>query len=154
MIKFIGEYTAKVDDKGRLVLPSAFKSRIAAGADGKSPNAMKLIVRKETYAECLAMYTYEEWARETEEIMGRLNSFNKEHDMFWREYMRRCTEVEPDGKLGRITIPKKMLDAIGIDKEVVFSGCDNKIELWAKERYESSSMTDEAFVALAQQILG
>ena len=74
--------------------------------------------------------------------------------MFWREYMRRCTEVEPDGKLGRITIPKKMLDAIGIDKEVVFSGCDNKIELWAKERYESSSMTDEAFVALAQQILG
>ena len=54
MIKFIGEYTAKVDDKGRLVLPSAFKNRIAAGADGKSPNAMKLIVRKETYAECLA----------------------------------------------------------------------------------------------------
>ena len=29
-VKFIGEYTAKVDDKGRLVLPSAFKALIAS----------------------------------------------------------------------------------------------------------------------------
>ena len=69
--------------------------------------------------------------------------------MFWREYMRNRSLVEPDGKVGRINIPKKLLESIGADKEVVFSGNDHKIEIWAKERYESNEISNEDFVALA-----
>ena len=62
--------------------------------------------------------------------------------------------IEPDGKLGRITIPKYLLDKINVDKEVIFSGNDHKIELWAKELFESSKMADDEFVSLAEKILG
>ena len=142
MVKFIGEYSAKIDDKGRLVLPSAFKGIRPA-------DDMRLVIKKDIYEDCLEVYTYEEWVRQSEELKGRLNFLKKEHAMFWREYMRNRSLVEPDGKVGRINIPKKLLESIGADKEVVFSGNDHKIEIWAKERYESNEISNEDFVALA-----
>ncbi len=142
MVKFIGEYSAKIDDKGRLVLPSAFKGIMPA-------DDMRLVIKKDIYEDCLEVYTYEEWVRQSEELKGRLNFLKKEHAMFWREYMRNRSLVEPDGKVGRINIPKKLLESIGADKEAVFSGNDHKIEIWAKERYESNEISNEDFVALA-----
>lgn len=156
MIKFIGEYTAKIDDKGRLVLPSAFKAIMAADKTGSgsgdasgSVADMRMVIKKDIYEDCLEMYTYEEWVRQSEELKSRLNFLKKEHAMFWRAYMRDRALVEPDGKLGRISIPKKLLESIGAEKEIVFSGNDHKIEIWAKERFESDKVTDEEFVALA-----
>lgn len=150
MIKFIGEHTAKIDDKGRLVLPSAFKSIMSAEGN----QDMRLVIKKDIYEECLVMYTYDEWSRESEELKSRLNFFNREHEMFWRQYMRDRALVEPDGKLGRISIPKKLLDAIGAQKEVVFYGSDHKIEIWAKEKFASSEIPNEEFVSLAGSIFG
>ena len=68
--------------------------------------------------------------------------------------MRDRAVVEPDGKLGRISIPKKLLETIGADKEIVLAGNDHKIEIWAKECYEARQISQEDFVALAQKILG
>lgn len=142
MVKFIGEYTAKIDDKGRLIFPSAFKGVI-------STEDQRLVVKKDIYEDCLEMYTYEEWERQSEEVKSRLNFFNRDHARFWREYMRNRSLVEPDAKLGRISIPKRLLDAIGADREVVFSGNDHKIEIWAKDRFESNGISNEEYVALA-----
>ena len=148
MTKFVGEYRAKTDDKGRLVFPSAFKALM----DSSQP--MLLVVKKNLFAQCLDIYTYQEWERESDEIKSRLNFFNREHAAFWRGYMSGRAMVEPDGKLGRISIPRSLLDSIGVEKEVVFAGNDHKIELWAREKYEISVMPDEEFTALAEKILG
>ena len=148
MTKFIGEYRAKIDDKGRLVFPSAFK----AVMDSSSP--LTLVVKKDLFAPCLDIYTEEEWERQSEAVRSRLNSFNREHDAFWRGYMRNRATAVPDGKLGRISIPRQMLDDIGVEKEVVFAGNDYKIELWAREKYEASAIGSDEFTALAEKILG
>ena len=148
MTKFVGEYRAKTDDKGRLVFPSAFKSLM----DNTQP--LRLVVKKNLFAPCLDIYTYQEWERESEEIKSRLNFFNRNHAALWRGYMRGRAMVEPDGKLGRISIPRHLLDSIGVEKEVVFAGNDHKIELWARDKYEASAMPDEEFTALAEEILG
>lgn len=148
MIKFIGTYSAKLDDRGRLVFPSAFKSLIDDG------RPMQFVVKKDIFAPCLNIFTYQEWERESESVKSRLNFFNIEHARFWRGYMSSRALIEPDGKLGRITIPKKMLEEIGVSKEVVFEGCDHKIELWSKEEWDRSTMENDDFAALAQHILG
>lgn len=62
--------------------------------------------------------------------------------------MRNRAIVEPDSKLGRISIPKKLLESIGAGKDVVFSGNDHKIEIWAKDKYESSAISGDDFIAL------
>lgn len=148
MTKFVGEYKAKTDDKGRLVFPSAFKALM----DPEKP--VRLVVKKDLFAPCLNIFTYEEWETESESIKSRLNFFNREHALFWRGYMSGRAIVEPDGKVGRISIPRQMLDSIGVEKEVVFAGNDHKIELWAKERYEESRIGEEEFAAMAEKILG
>lgn len=148
MIKFIGEFTVKVDDKGRLIFPSSFKAMLASGSD------LRFVVKRHLFANCLEMYTYEEWSRESEQVKSRLNFFNREHDAFWREYMRDRAEVEPDEKLGRISIPKRLLDEIGVGKEVVFAGNDHKIEIWAKEAFTINKMKGDDFTLLAEKILG
>ena len=53
MVNFIGEYTAKADDKGRLVFPSAFKAVMPADGD------MRFVLKKDIFEDCLEMYTYE-----------------------------------------------------------------------------------------------
>ena len=69
------------------------------------------------------------------------------------EFLQPCSRdravVEPDGKIGRINIPRKLLENIGVTKEVVFSGNDHKIEIWAKERFESSRLSNEEYISLA-----
>ncbi|MFA6334500.1 MAG: hypothetical protein WCX48_02970 [Bacteroidales bacterium] len=147
MIKFIGEYTVKVDDKGRLILPSSFKSVISNGD-------LRFVIKRDLFSNCLEMFTYEEWAKESEQVKSRLNFFNREHTQFWREYMRDRAMVEPDEKLGRISIPKRLLEQIGVEREVVFAGNDHKIEIWAKENFQSTKLKENDYLALAEKILG
>lgn len=145
MVKFIGEYTGKIDDKGRVVFPSSFKSLMSAGCNGD----MRLVVRKDIYEPCLEMYVYEEWQRQSEEVREKLNFFDASHARFWRAYMQDRAEVEPDAKLGRISIPKKLLESIGASKEIVFAGNDHKIEIWDKATYEASRISQDEFIKLA-----
>lgn len=135
-----------MDDKGRVVFPSAFKSLMPSEGD------LRFVVRKDIFEECLEMYTFDEWQRQSEEVKSKLDFFNKEHAIFWREYMRNRAIVEPDGKLGRISIPKKLLESIGVTKEVVFSGNDYKIEIWSKEKYEASGISKAEYIAIAGRL--
>ncbi len=124
MITFIGEYTSKIDDKGRVVFPAPFKSLMPAEGD------MRFVVKKNIFTDCLEMNTYEEWERQSEQVMSKLNIFNRAHDAFRREYMRGRAVVEPDPKLGN----------------------DYKIEIWAKEKYEASAISNEEFLNIAGQL--
>lgn len=147
MVKFIGEYKSKLDDKGRLIFPSAFKALMGE-------ESLRFVVKHDLFSDCLSIYTYSEWERESESIKSKLNFFNKEHSMFWRAYMNNRAIIEPDQKFGRITIPKSLLDSINVKKDVIFSGNDHKIELWAKESFDSSKISEEEIVSLAEKILG
>jgi Uncharacterized protein conserved in bacteria len=148
MAKFIGEYCVKIDDKGRIIFPSAFKSLFT------EEEKLSLVVKKDLYENCLEMYTFKQWEEESNNVKARLNFFNREHAEFWRNYMRDRAIVEPDEKLGRISIPKKILDSIGAQKEIIFAGNDHKIEIWAKEEYQKREMNPKDFANLAQKILG
>ena len=98
------------------------------------------------------MYTFEEWNAQSEKIKETLDFFNPDHVTFWREYMRDCDIVEPDARLGRISISRDLLDAIGVTKEVEFFGIGFKIEIWAKEQFEQSRISNENYVAIAKSL--
>lgn len=148
MVKFIGEYIAKIDDQGRVVFPSPFKGMVADGGD------LRFVIKRDLFFNCLEMYTYSEWLRQSEEVKSKLNFFNREHSLFWREYMRERALVEPDPKLGRITIPKRLLQEIGATKEIRFVGSDHKIEIWANGSFEEQQLSSEQYIELAKKLLG
>jgi len=146
MTCFCGLYYSKMDDKGRIVFPAPFKGCIPAGGD------MRFVIKKSLYSNCLEMFTYEEWERKSEQTRERLDFFNPDHVLFWREYMRDCVVVEPDAKFGRISIPRYLLDAIGVKKEVAFFGINFGIEIWARENFESAVTPKDQYVAIAKSL--
>ena len=146
MVTFIGKYGSKMDDKGRLVFPAPFKSLMNLEGD------MRFVIKKSIYDDCLEMCTFEEWTKQTDAIRETLDFFNPRHVQFWRQYMRDCDVVEPDPKLGRISISRELLDAIGVDKDVVFFGINYKIEVWAKEKFEASKISNDQFLAIAESL--
>lgn len=149
MIKFIGEYSAKVDDKGRVVFPSGLKAQLPDSGHGSD---CRFVVKKDLFEPCLEMYTFSEWERQSEELKSKINFLNRNEAAFWREYTRHRAIVEPEAKLGRMSIPKTLLESIGAGRELVFCGNDHKIEIWSKEAYENSALSPETFISLAESI--
>ena len=149
-INFIGDYSAKLDDKGRLVFPAQLKAQ----AESQGADKLGFVIKKNLFRPCLEMYIEEEWKRQSEAVKARLNFFNPEHDTLWENYMLDRDKVEPDEKMGRIQISKRLLEMIDVRKEVVFACKDFKIEVWAKEHFQEKKLSEQEFTALAQKILG
>ena len=149
MTIFIGDYTCKIDAKGRVMLPAAFKKQMPQATQDK------FVIKKDIYEKCLVLYPMDEWERQNQLIRQNINPYNKEHNRFLREYYKDTAEVEPDAN-SRFLIPARLLNLVGIDKEndVVLAGQLGKIEIWAKELYEKTSEEIGDFGELAGKILG
>ncbi len=145
MAYFIGDYTCKLDSKGRILFPAALKKQLEGDSD-------RFVVKKDLFENCLVIYTNQEWERQNKLIRSRTNPFNKEHNRFVRGFSRGTAEIILDGS-NRILIPKRLLEAIGTEKEIVLSGQDSKIEIWSKHDYERLEENENEFAQLAEQIM-
>ncbi len=145
MSSFIGDYICKIDDRGRITLPTAFKK--AMSSDSKET----FVVKKDIYEKCLILYPLNEWERQMEIIRSKINPYNKEHNIFLRGFFKGTAEIELDTN-NRILIPKRMLEECNIEKEAVLAGQDTKIEIWSKNEYEKVS-SGEDFARLAERIM-
>ena len=57
--------------------------------------------------------------------------------------------------MGRINLPKNLLEYAGIEKELVLFAYGNKIEIWDKETYNNElEMGDDEFADLAEDVMG
>ena len=145
MLSFIGDYTCKPDSKGRVVVPAVFRKEMQAAGE------VSFVMRR-NIDECIDVYPKDEWLKLIAGLREKLSQFNREQVRFFREFFRGAQEVELDGN-GRILIPRKMLDGIGMEKdEIVMVGQDSKIEIWGKIKYEESAMDTDEFVLLTSQI--
>lgn len=145
MTNFIGDHPCKLDGKSRILFPAALKKQIEGDGD-------RFVVKKDVFENCLVLYTMHEWERQNQIIRQKLNSFNKEHNAFLRGFYRGTAEVSLDNA-NRLLIPKRLLDLVGIDKDIVLAGQDAKIEVWAKESYEGMGYNETDFAALAEKIM-
>lgn len=122
---FMGEYNHTIDAKGRIIVPARYREElgeefvVTLGLDG-----------------CLFVYPNEEWQTFVAELKGLPGS--KEARQLQRYFMAGAAACEAD-KQGRILIPSKLREQAALDKDIVFVGVLNKIEIWSKERWESNN---------------
>jgi MraZ protein len=147
MATFIGDYTCKVDVKGRIILPAAFKKQMPADAQDH------FVVRKDIFENCLVLYAIEDWDRQLIKIRKKLNPYNREQNMFLRNFFKGTAELSLDNN-NRILVPKKLMDLIGADRDVVLAGQDGRIEIWAADIYDKIDMPAEDIANLAEKFLG
>jgi MraZ protein len=147
MATFIGDYTCKVDVKGRIILPMAFKKQMPADAQDR------FVVRKDIFENCLVLYAIEDWNRQLEKIRKRINQYNREQNMFLRNFFKGTAELSLDNN-NRMLVPKRLMDLIGADRDVVLAGQDGRIEIWAADIYNKIGMPSEDFANLAEKLMG
>lgn len=125
---FYGEYLHTIDRKGRLILPSKFREV------AKNNFIEKFFVTR-GLDKCLFMFSEEEWR--SQESKFKAISFTKQQARtFNRLYFSGAVEVMAD-KQGRILLPQYLKDFAEIRKDVIIVGVSNRIEIWAKDKWES-----------------
>jgi len=147
MATFIGDYGCRLDAKGRFILPAAFKKQMPPG----SPD--RFVVRRDIFEPCLVLYTIDDWNIQLEKIRRRINPYNREHNVFLRNFFKGTAELALDSS-NRLLIPKRLLELAGIGRDIVLAGQDGRIEIWDAERYEKIEMLPEDFANLAEKLLG
>ena len=143
---YIGEFTAKLDDKGRVVLPAGLKKQLPKEAIGR-------LVINRGFEKCLTLFTRHDWDDELSNLQS-LNHFNKKHRMFIRQFSNGATEVNLDNA-SRLLIPKKLCAYAQIKNEAVFYAYGNRIEIWSKHLYDEMMEIDaDDFADLAEDVMG
>jgi len=143
----IGTYECKIDVKGRLLIPSAFKKQLA-------PVISKgFVLKRAVFQNCLELYPLEQW----EELIKKVNSLNrfkKKNNDFIRRFTAGVKFIELDSN-GRLLIPRDLIEFSNINREVTLSTSVNIIEIWDKSSYEKAiADSRDDFAQLAEEVMG
>ncbi len=145
MSSFKGSYEYSVDNKGRINIPAKMRKYI-------SPEANDTFVVTRGFETCVYVYPLDEWARQ-EQSIRQLSSTNPKHRYYMRLLLEKAAESQLDGQF-RIMIPKDLLDAAHIEKEVLIIGVLEHIEIWNPRVYqEYQKAQDESYETVAQSVL-
>ncbi|WP_269434059.1 division/cell wall cluster transcriptional repressor MraZ [Pelagovum pacificum] len=135
---FTGTHTLKVDTKGRVSVPAAFR-RILAEADSTytdGGSAKFFLAYGAHLKDRLEIYTVEEFARRIEQINGMAAGRNK---TFMQEVLLSSSDEMEVDKDGRTILPKAHREKLGLDSgELLFKGMGDHIVVWAKDTYEAT----------------
>ncbi len=147
MKNFIGTYECKIDDKGRLKLPSSLAKQMENfGGDS-------FVVKRSVFQPCLEVYPMKGWEKLMEKL-NKLNRFIKKNADFIRMFTAGVKTVEPDNA-GRLQISKDLTLFANLRKEIVITSAGELFEIWDKDAYEKVIATsEEDFAKLAEEVMG
>lgn len=133
---FKGTYRHRIDAKGRLPVPAAFRRELAEAGP-----ATVVITPLD---QCLAAYPIREWAR-LEQQLVQLPPFSAPAKALTRLVTSRAVDCDLDVQ-GRVLLPQSLRAAAGLGPEAVVIGVLNRFEVWAPDRWDS-------FVAESERLL-
>jgi len=119
-----GCYSNTIDVKGRVIIPT--KLRYSLG------ERIWLVMGID---KCLYIFTPDSWAVYRNRYINNRSMTDTNARKLQRLTLGHSHELEID-RQGRINLPQILIDYAGIEKDVVFLGCDDRIEVWNSAAYE------------------
>ena len=135
-MRFIGDYPAKTDSKGRVFLPAAFRKVLDAEEE------KNLVLRQDVFQKCLVLYPESVWNAHLDSLRAKVNPWNSKEQMMLRKFEADAEPIELDGN-GRLLISKRKLQYAGIEADVRFLAMVDRIEIWSKQALDEL-MNDSA----------
>lgn len=128
MNRFVSTFTNKVDAKGRVSIPAAFRS----------------VLERDGYAGGIYCYPSldapaldaggERLAKKIDGLLSGLPDYSDERDELSVALYGDVQVLSIDGD-GRIVLPQQLREHAGIEGEVTFVGLGEKFQMWAPERF-------------------
>jgi len=128
---FMGTYTPKLDDKGRLILPAKFRERLAEG-----------LVVTAGQENCLDVFPKDAWAEEADRAKSQGMASRSGREQI-RTLFASAFETDLD-KQGRMAVPPNLREYAAITREVVVIGAMDRVEIWEPSRWRDYNATAQA----------
>ncbi len=149
---FRGRFEIKLDPKGRLSLPAAFRAILPQ-------EPCQIVVTNSRYKNksCLHGYTLPEW-QNLEKRISKLSQMRSEVQAFNRFYLSGGQVIDVDAQ-SRVLVPQSLRKFADLGLQVVMVGMGDKFEIWSQDSWTSiyESLTDSfenTMSAIAELDLG
>ena len=138
MAVFLGTYTPRMDEKGRLILPAKYREELAEG-----------LVLTRGQERCIYVFSTQEFQNVHQQMRQAPLTSRQARD-YIRVFLSGASDEVPD-KQGRVTIPPGLREYAGLDREVTVIGAGDRAEIWdtaawnayLEEKESEFSSTDE-----------
>ena len=138
---FLGTYSPRLDEKGRVFLPAKFRDELAEG----------LVITK-GQERCLYVFSAAEFGRLTERLREAPLTAKGARD-YSRVFFASAHDDTPD-KQGRVTVPPQLREYAGLDRDCVVIGANTRVEIWDAQAWETYlAGQEEQFSSLSEEVL-
>ncbi|MBV9098244.1 MAG: division/cell wall cluster transcriptional repressor MraZ [Frankiaceae bacterium] len=138
---FLGTYSPRLDEKGRVFLPAKFRDELADG----------LVITK-GQERCLYVFSAAEFGRLTERLREAPLTAKGARD-YSRVFFASAHDDTPD-KQGRVTVPPQLREYAGLDRDCVVIGANTRVEIWDAEAWATYlAGQEEQFSSLSEEVL-
>ena len=121
---FLGTYTPRLDEKGRIILPAKFRDELSKG-----------LVLTRGQERCIYVFSAKEIEAVHEQLRAAPMSSKQARD-YIRVFLSGASDEMPD-KQGRVTIPQPLRAYAGLDRDVTVIGAGSRAEIWDTEAWNS-----------------
>ncbi|KQM25028.1 MULTISPECIES: division/cell wall cluster transcriptional repressor MraZ [Frigoribacterium] len=128
---FLGTYSPKLDEKGRIILPAKFRDELASG-----------LVMTRGQERCVYVFSQ----REFEDMHSRIRQApvtSKQARDYMRLFLSGASDEIPD-KQHRVTIPATLREYAGLGRDLTVIGAGNRAEIWATDAWNTYYEAQEA----------
>lgn len=123
---FMGTYTPKIDEKGRLFLPAKFRDGLAEG-----------LVITRGQENCLVVWPADVFMQEAQRAQATPMTSRDARD--YARVLFAGAETGTADKQGRIGIPPALRAYAELDRDVIVIGVMDRVEIWNPTRWEAYS---------------
>ncbi|MFZ4763128.1 MAG: division/cell wall cluster transcriptional repressor MraZ [Alphaproteobacteria bacterium] len=127
MALFLGQHINKIDAKGRISIPAAFRNKLLAGSESAF---VAFPSRRNKALECWSMERMEKLSAS----IDHLDVFSEAQDHWATSVFAEATEI-PFDKEGRLMLPKSLAEYAEIHEQAVFVGMGPSFQLWNPQSF-------------------
>ncbi len=144
--RFRGESVHKVDSKGRVSIPAPFRRVLEEGdpdwSPGANPNLVLVYGRKGR--NCIEGYSMRSM-EEVDDMISDLPRYSREREILERMINTQSIYAQVDEN-GRMVLPAKLRERVGIAAEATFAGMGDKFQIWDPGAYADDARALDSWV--------
>ena len=137
---FLGEYSHSLDSKGRVVMPSKFRTGLEHGC-----------VITKGQERCIYVFPMDRWDEESNKVL-RLPRTDRRARNFARSFFASASDQALD-RQGRVQIPEPLRRYAGLEKDLAVVGVADRIEVWDAETWRSVASEADEYYAEIEEVL-
>lgn len=138
---FLGTFSPKLDEKGRLILPAKFRAELGNG-----------LVITRGQERCLYVFSAAEFQSMHERIRQAPITSKQGRD-YLRVFLSGAHDETPD-KQNRVTIPGALREYAGLGRDLAVIGAGTRAEIWDAETWQSYlSEQEQSFADIEEEVI-